>query len=59
MMRRRARKSVRQCDLKRALMAAKQAGAKELRVHLGDDVAMVIPLAPDDIGCASGQRVGD
>jgi hypothetical protein len=29
-------------------MAARKAGAKELRVHLGDDVSMVIPLAPDD-----------
>ena len=39
---------IRQRDLKQALIAAKKAGAKELRVHLGDDVAMVIPLAPDD-----------
>ena len=29
-------------------MAAKKAGAKELRVLLGANVSMVIPLAPDD-----------
>ena len=39
---------LRQRDLKQALIAAQRAGAKELRVHLGDDVSMVIPLAPDD-----------
>ena len=39
---------LRQRDLKQALMAAKKAGAKELRVLLGANVSMVIPLAPDD-----------
>jgi hypothetical protein len=39
---------IRQRDLKQALMAARKAGAKELRLHLGDDVSMVIPLGPDD-----------
>ena len=38
---------IRQRDLKQALLAARKAGAKELRVHLGDDVSMVIPLGPD------------
>jgi hypothetical protein len=39
---------LRQRDLKQALIAARKAGAKELRVLLGDDVSMVIPLVPDD-----------
>ena len=39
---------IRQRDLKQALIAARRAGAKELRLHLGDDVSMVIPLVPDD-----------
>ena len=39
---------LRQRDLKQALMAAKKAGAKELRVLLGGDISMVIPLVPDD-----------
>jgi hypothetical protein len=32
----------------RELNVARKAGAKELRVHLGDDVSIVIPLVSDD-----------
>ena len=39
---------IRQPDLKQALMAAQKVGAKELRMHLGDGMSIVIPLVPDD-----------
>jgi hypothetical protein len=35
-------------ELKEALIAAKKAGAPEVRLHLGGDVAVVIPLRTDD-----------
>jgi protein involved in polysaccharide export with SLBB domain len=39
---------VRERELNRAMKVARKAGAKELRVHLGDHVSIVIPLVPDD-----------
>jgi len=35
-------------ELNKAMNVARKAGAKELRVHLGDDVSIIIPLVPDD-----------
>jgi hypothetical protein len=39
---------IRQRDLKQTIFAAQKAGVKEIRVHLGDDVSIVIPLVSDD-----------
>jgi hypothetical protein len=40
---------IRQRDLKQTLLAAQKAGAKEVRVELGEDGAtIVIPLVPSD-----------
>jgi len=39
---------IRERELNKAMNVARKAGAKELRVHLGDDVSIVIPLVADD-----------
>ena len=39
---------IRERELNKAMNVARKAGAKELRVHLGDDVSIVIPLVSDD-----------
>lgn len=39
---------IRQRDLKQTLFAAMKAGAKEVRVELGDGATVVIPLVPSD-----------
>ena len=39
---------IRERELSKAMNVARKAGAKELRVHLGDDVSIVIPLVSDD-----------
>jgi hypothetical protein len=39
---------IRERELNKAMNVARKAGAKELRIHLGDDVSIVIPLVSDD-----------
>jgi hypothetical protein len=39
---------LRKRELNNAMSVARKAGAKELRIHLGDDVSIVIPLVSDD-----------
>ena len=39
---------IRERELNKAMNVARKAGAKELRVHLGDNVSIVIPLVSDD-----------
>ena len=39
---------IRERELNKAMNVARKAGAKELRVYLGDDVSIVIPLVSDD-----------
>ena len=47
---------LRQRDLKQALMAAKKVGAKELRVLLGANVSMVIPIPPSNDECPEAEN---
>ena len=37
-----------QAEIERAIRAAKKNGLKEVEVKIGDDVAIRIPLVPDD-----------
>jgi len=39
---------IRKRDLKQALAAALEAGAKQVQVHLASGASFVIPLVPDD-----------
>jgi hypothetical protein len=39
---------IRERELNKAMNVARKAGAKEIRVHLGDNVSIVIPLESDD-----------
>jgi len=47
---------IRQRELNQAI-AARKAGAKELRVHLGDDVSIVIPLQAADKPVAEDEQI--
>ena len=48
---------IRQRELNQAVIAARKAGAKELRVHLGDDVSTVIPLQAADKPVAEDEQI--